>query len=721
MNLLIDFLNRAGAHWVPIAWSIFLQSSLLIAALFILDHFLRPRVTAAFRHALWLLVLIKLVLPPTLAFPTSPGYWLRDKARAARTATKPAEVVVRYTDVKITGVPSVQPPPPPSLTGAGALVFVWGVTATMLFCFLAARSFAVRRLVRDASMGSPELVTLLQSCCREISFGHVPLLKISISSGSPAVCGLLRPVVLIPASLVGQISSAKMRPILLHEVLHLQRRDLLVNGLQSLLQILFWFHPLLWLANRKIRTVREEAVDERVMMLTRTHPDLYPGTLIEVARLNLCKPNTALALMGILEPQHALKYRIGLLLDRPVQTSQRWGPIRIGCLLVFASVSLPLARGKVQDAPVSVERSPVAAGQRPNIEILIQDAKVLFEMGKIDQAEEKLNQALRLDPTNRAAQYYADLVRETKIAPSGTNALVSRRFRVDPATVKYGLLHIFHQPVRESGNGELLRHVISQAGVPITPPNAIFYNEETGLLLVRTTDAQFRLVQQVVESLTVRIPQVVIEGKIFESRGPRTVSEIVPFLRAGDSSRVSPANSPGMTHILTPAQAATALQALEKESGTDLLSAPRLTTLSGRQAEISIESQTKLNGVRYKKIEGATTNFAAVNGPVPTGPVLSILADVSPDKSLITIHLFCSVQLWKGDEKDSDGTPLPVVEKVSAVGTATIRDGQTVFLSSDNNSRIGFFVTTTLIDPAGNRLNLEGAVPDSIPPQTPPK
>ena len=71
------------------------QSSLLIGLLFALDLLMRRKVRPAVRYALWLVVLVKLLLPPSLAFPTSPGWWLRP-AKAAPARPRPTSVVVTY-------------------------------------------------------------------------------------------------------------------------------------------------------------------------------------------------------------------------------------------------------------------------------------------------------------------------------------------------------------------------------------------------------------------------------------------------------------------------------------------------------------------------------------------------------------------------------------------------------------------------------------------------
>src|SRR5262245_17622304 len=72
----------------------FWQSSLLIALIYVLDLALRRKVRAAVRYALWLIVLVKLVLPPSLALPTSLAWWVRQPEPAPVAAVVPAPAPV---------------------------------------------------------------------------------------------------------------------------------------------------------------------------------------------------------------------------------------------------------------------------------------------------------------------------------------------------------------------------------------------------------------------------------------------------------------------------------------------------------------------------------------------------------------------------------------------------------------------------------------------------
>ena len=76
MNSSIETLNHWGGNFLHIAAPMLWQSSLLIAILLAFDFLMRRHLRASIRYALWLVVLVKLILPPTLALPTSPVWWL---------------------------------------------------------------------------------------------------------------------------------------------------------------------------------------------------------------------------------------------------------------------------------------------------------------------------------------------------------------------------------------------------------------------------------------------------------------------------------------------------------------------------------------------------------------------------------------------------------------------------------------------------------------------
>ncbi len=83
----------------------------------------------------------------------------------------------------------------------------------------------------------------------------------------PMVAGYLRPVILLPVSLIVSIPVSQLETILVHELAHVRRHDFIVNLLQVLIETLFFYHPAIWWLSRRIRIEREHCCDDLVVSL----------------------------------------------------------------------------------------------------------------------------------------------------------------------------------------------------------------------------------------------------------------------------------------------------------------------------------------------------------------------------------------------------------------------------------------------------------------------
>ena len=119
--------------------------------------------------------------------------------------------------------------------------------------------------------------------------------------GSPAICGLWRATILLPTGFPANLDREQIRLVLVHELVHWRRGDLAVNCFQTLLQILYFYNPVVWIANLFIRRLREQAVDETVLVTLRGQPDRYAATLLDIAAAPLKPLETTLRLTGVVE------------------------------------------------------------------------------------------------------------------------------------------------------------------------------------------------------------------------------------------------------------------------------------------------------------------------------------------------------------------------------------------------------------------------------------
>lgn len=159
----------------------------------------------------------------------------------------------------------------------------------------------------------------------------------------PITFGFLRPVVLFPIGLVNALPQQEVEAILWHELAHIKRHDYLFNLIQSLLETLFFYHPILWLLSKEIREVREECCDDLVLKKG-VKPMVYAESLLHLARLINAQNNQFV--MSTNSLNSAISTRIKRLFS-PTSTPTRHKPftaliavLMILCLTAYAGVSL---------------------------------------------------------------------------------------------------------------------------------------------------------------------------------------------------------------------------------------------------------------------------------------------------------------------------------------------------------------------------------------------
>jgi len=116
-----------------------------------------------------------------------------------------------------------------------------------------------------------------------------PLSAMEAGRDGPAVVGVLRPVLLLPPGLAGQLTPAELEAVLEHELHHVRRRDNLLTLPLLAVQALFWFHPMVWWVGRRLLAERERACDEAVVD-GGVDAEPYARGLLQVCRFQVAPP-----------------------------------------------------------------------------------------------------------------------------------------------------------------------------------------------------------------------------------------------------------------------------------------------------------------------------------------------------------------------------------------------------------------------------------------------
>src|ERR1041385_4147455 len=285
------------------------------------------RASAAARHFVWMLALTGSVAL-TLTAPIVPSVPLRiapwtapastagagevDRAPAEAGRALPVEPVKSAAAARVSTVSTARGSGA-SLDAAALLaaLYLLGVLAVAGWCAVGHWGLA-RLLGRAVALTAPEGQGLLGELTLRSGLKAPPRLFRSSAVGSPVTWGF-RPVVVLPAD-ADSWPAERRRVVLAHELAHVARGDYLAQLAASVACAVYWFHPLAWVAARRLRSESERAADD--LVLARGTPGHeYATHLLDVARRSqLMRPGGMVAI-GMARPSH-LEGRLLAVLDQ---------------------------------------------------------------------------------------------------------------------------------------------------------------------------------------------------------------------------------------------------------------------------------------------------------------------------------------------------------------------------------------------------------------------
>ncbi len=428
MNLLETFFN-----WV-VATTI--RASLVALAILAVQMLMRRWLPPQWRHALWMPLLLVLALPvlPAVPFGILPG-------KAALAAEPPPAPVAVAAE---SALPQMAAPPPAVAAANATKPNPWAIawlagSVIILALGIASYQRNMRRIKRAAVPMDEALRQSLASAARKTGLKRKTRVIVSTAVDSPAVTGLLRPSLLLPASFPAGFSEAQARLILLHEFTHLKRLDLPVNWLTCVFQAMHWFNPILWFAFARLRADRESACDAQVLSLDQAdHRSDYGHALL---KLQSAAPQAGfhLGFVGIFERNSELKARIRDI-SRHRITHPAWragGMAMIGMLTLFgATKAQEKENGKAPAVPNKTANEPRPSDD-PEFDAVITKLKTIvipvvkFEDTSLEEAVDFIRTKTKeldtaeKDPAKKGVNFMIRMPREASGAQNPGKARVS--------------------------------------------------------------------------------------------------------------------------------------------------------------------------------------------------------------------------------------------------------------------------------------------------------
>jgi len=317
-----------------------IQAAVLFCLIMLVQFIIRTRLPIRWHYCLWLLLLVRLAMP-----------WLPEsrisvfnlvpqsiqQGRILESYSKPQSAYgmgfYRHTQPK-NATESQQEAISARFMRMVPLLWLFGTL--VLAVYVGAGNFRLWWLVtRERPLTEQKILDLLEDCKTEMGIRNILGIIITDKVKSPALFGFIRPRLLLPAGMIETLSREELRYVFLHELGHLRRRDIYVGWLMSLLQVLHWFNPLVWLAFYRMQTDRELACDALVLTRTRSSESKEYGRTIINLLERFSRPQRLPSMAGILETKSQLKRRIKMIAKFKKTSAPRWA----GAMLLLVALA----------------------------------------------------------------------------------------------------------------------------------------------------------------------------------------------------------------------------------------------------------------------------------------------------------------------------------------------------------------------------------------------
>jgi len=315
MNMILTFAKITGSPILHFLKLELLYSSILFLVIYMLSLVFAKK-SPYMQIGLWTLLLIRLVLPPNLTSDYSLGSVIHSISTINKIDKQPVVfeqesplLFINKNPVDTKNSEHI----PSSLTNSVklGLLCVWGCGVCLFFGIFLVRLDRYRRIVSNAeNIRIPIYMELLHKWKRILKIKRSVRLITSNHIISPFTTGLFHPVIYLPQTLLESVQIEHLEPVIAHEMVHIKRYDSLWIKWQNVLQCVYFFHPVVWIANKKINQAREYICDGQVLMTKNIVREDYGKGLLNILKLNLPGTDCPAFIPGFKSPNETMKNRI---------------------------------------------------------------------------------------------------------------------------------------------------------------------------------------------------------------------------------------------------------------------------------------------------------------------------------------------------------------------------------------------------------------------------
>ena len=330
MQVLLSVFN-----WVLISSAMAIVPACIIL---LVKSALKNRLGARWHYYIWLLLVIRLLLPYTPQSPfsiynfTNQALEILPVYQDAYKLSNEKEFVAESTEKEV-GAPSGSGNDqiaakenagnqvwtdfnrPASVYSLPKFATVWLAGVLIFSLYTAFINIVLSLKIRKSrQLADGPAEDLLHECKLLMDISkNIPIL-VSVSVNTPALIGIFRPKILLPAKIVGELEADELKYIFLHELAHYRRKDILFVWLMVVIRALHWFNPLVWYCFYRMDQDREAACDAMVLSCVKPEECLkYGHTIIHLLKMLPSLQKSAPGVIGILPGKARLKRRLAMI------------------------------------------------------------------------------------------------------------------------------------------------------------------------------------------------------------------------------------------------------------------------------------------------------------------------------------------------------------------------------------------------------------------------
>ena len=193
----------------------------------------------------------------------------------------------------------------------GYLCLIWLIGAVILSLYAVSINYLYyKRIKQGKTIHDGTILQVFHSCKEEMNVRKDIGLLQADNIKSPGLYGLFYPALVLPGHIQDKLSVEQLRYVILHELAHYRRKDIAVNSLIAILQIIHWFNPVIWYAFHKLHQDQELACDAAVLRYLESPERLKYGETIIILLEDFAGKAGAVPVAILLAGHGSLKKRI---------------------------------------------------------------------------------------------------------------------------------------------------------------------------------------------------------------------------------------------------------------------------------------------------------------------------------------------------------------------------------------------------------------------------